>query len=355
MKSRAYQKRVIENLCRIDPSAAPNLLRVTEGWVFTDNHKYADEYPGIKKYRYYFKIFRGNFRAHLKMIKTRIKGECFVGPFIGEFGNFLSFILPYLTYLHSKGVKVHYCGLGLYKPFMYDENKASIVSTYEEVRDFLYESTPNGNSGILPADVREQINRFNELAKNSGLPFWDLGKDFFYWYIFRYWIGPFMKTPDLQKIYKYKVENSVVIFPRKKDVEFDTPYGESWDYTALAEIVRPYFDKVYILGHPAQSIAMESHGNIEVLISSDNTVLLEKCANANLIITQHSGTKYLGELTNTQVLVIYKGKFPIFGMLDNVILNYRLGKKHPWHFAFSMEEVKSYCATFTISIKKNNS
>ena len=349
MNSKKYQNKVLKDLSTLDPFAAESLRIVTEGWVYTDNHKYASEYKGIRKYRYYFKIFRGYLKAHLKMMRTRIKGECYIGPFIGEFGNFLSFILPYLNYLQSKGVKVHYCGMQLYKPFMYDENKQLIVSSFDEVRDFLYESTPNGNSGSLPGDVELQIKKFTSVAHKSGLPYWDLANDYFYWYIFRYWIKPYMKTPDLKKIYKSADESSVVIFPRKKDIDFNGPYGEPWDFKELSEAVCPYFDKVYLLGHPAQSVELTSKGKIEVLTSNDNRVLLEKCSNASLIINQHSGTNYLGELTDTQVLIIYRGKFPIFGMLDNIILNYRLGKKYTWHFAFSLEQVKSYCIRFTKS------
>lgn len=351
MKPKNYQKKIISELCKIDPYAAEGLIKATDGWVYTDNYKYAHEYKGFKRYRYYFKILRGHISAHFKMLCSRITGECYVGPFIGEFGNFLSFILPYLNYLHSKGVKVHYCGMQIFKPFMYDNNGKLIVDSFEEVRDFLYETTPNGNSGKLPTDVNNQVSNFKKKAQKSGLPFWNLDNEYFYWFIFRYWIGPYMKTPDFQKINKALNERSVVIFPRKKDVDFNTPYGEPWDFTELAQTVSPYFDKVYLLGHPAQSIEMKPFGNIEVLLSSDNSLLIDKCVKASLLITQHSGTKYLGELTDTQVLVIYKGQLPIFGMLDNVILNYRLGKKHPWHFAFSLEEVRTYCQKFK---NKNN-
>jgi hypothetical protein len=353
MRPTRYQKKILADLHRIDPDGSQNLKKVINGWIYTDNYKYANEYTGISRYRYYFKIFRGHLKAHVRLLEVKAKGECYIGPFIGEFGNFLSFILPFLTYLHSKGIKVHYCGMQLYKPFMYDENRQLIVRSFDEVRDFLYESTPNGNSGTLPGDVELQIRKFTSVANKSGLPYWDLANDYFYWYIFRYWIKPYMKTPDLKKIYKSADDRSVVIFPRKKDVEFNTPYGEPWDFKELTEAVSPYFEKVYLLGHPAQSIELASKGNIEVLTSTDNRVLLEKCSNASLIITQHSGTKYLGELTNTQVLVIYKGKFPIFGMLDNIMLNYRLGKKYPWHFAFSLEQVKSYCMSFSKSNERN--
>jgi hypothetical protein len=346
MRPTRYQKRVVADLFASDARAAADFRKATAGWIFTDYHKYANEYRGLRKYRFYFKIYRGYLRAYWKMLLTRVSGKCYVGPFVGEFGNFLSFILPFLNYLHSKKIEVHYCGMGLFKPFMYDEERKLIVSSFVEVSDFLYEASPNGNSVQLPKEVEEKVNAFKHSARESGAPFWDLDDSFFYWYVFRTWIGPFMKTPALEKIYKTADENSVVIFPRKKYVDFNVPYGEAWDFEELARTVSPFFDKVYLLGHPAQSMEMRSHDNVEVLISTDNAVLIEKCANARLIITQHSGTKYLGELTNTQVLVIYKGQFPIFGMLDNAILNYRLGKKHPWHFAFSLEEVKNYCAKF---------
>ena len=41
-------------------------------------------------------------------LKTLLFKKCIVGPFVGEFGHLLSYIIPFISFLNSKGVKVSY-------------------------------------------------------------------------------------------------------------------------------------------------------------------------------------------------------------------------------------------------------
>jgi hypothetical protein len=96
-----------------------------------------------------------------------------------------------------------------------------------------------------------------------------------------------MKTYNLEKVYSQGKERAVVIFPRKKGSGFSENHGGPWDYIEIAKAISPYFDKVYITGHPSLSEDLKSEGNIEVCLSKDNRVILEICERRQLLITQH--------------------------------------------------------------------
>src|SRR5205823_14480788 len=115
------------------------------------------------------------------------KKICYYGPFKGEFGHFLAHTLPFLMYLHKKGVKIRYCGMELHKPFLVDESGKSIISEFTPLRDFFAEVPPNSNTVVPPADVQKVISEWTKEAENSRLPFWNIGDDFYYWFIHRHW------------------------------------------------------------------------------------------------------------------------------------------------------------------------
>ena len=355
MRETSFHKNIVKKIIALDPANEEVFRNVSGDQVFLDHNKYAVEfgYKGIALVRYYFKIYRGYAKAYWKLFLSMLFRRCYFGTFNGEFGNFLSYVLPFLTYLHSKKVKIYYCGLDLYEPFMVAENGKSIIHEFTRLPDFYNEVVPDANnSDRLPEIHKGIIKNFAERAQKSFFPFWNMNDSFFYWFIFREWIvkaGPFMKASRLEKVYKTAEENSVVIFPRfKKDVKGRAiNYGEVWDFEEIINTAKIYFDKVYVMGHPAMSsMPIVSYDNVEVLITANNKILLEKCSNSRLIITQHSGTKYLGEYTNSQVLVIHKGSLPIEGILFNIVYNYFLGKRHSLHYAFSINEIKSYCQKF---------
>lgn len=312
---------------------------------FADHMKFAHQnnYTGFALFKYRLKITLGYCSAYLKLFFALLFKRCYYGPYKGEFGNFLGHNLPFLAYLHSKGVKIYYCGMLLHKPLLVDENGKNIVYKYYPLRDFFREVTPNANMTVPPADVQQEIDLFEKEAKSSLFPFFNVGDSFYYWFIHRAWmLKGFMKTYQLDKVYKTKQERSVVVFPRSKGASSTPNNGDPWNWEDVVRTVKPYVDKVYVMGHPAFSVPMQPYDNVEVLITDDNAAILEKCSNSGLILTQHSGTCYLGEYTNTQVLVIFHGKFPIGTINDSIIFKEFLGTKFPLAFAFSIPQIEDY-------------
>lgn len=271
--------------------------------------------------------------------------KCYYGPFLGEFGHLLGHNLPLLAYLHARGVEIIFCGMEHYAPFFIDEKGEVILKFTFPVRDYFKEKTPSANRlEYLPKDVKQDLQQFITEAITSPYPFWDLRNNDFYFIAFRLWMHyfNFNRTIDFTKIYQTDDENSVVIFPRKKGASFTVNNGGPWDYEDLAHKVKTYFDKVYVIGHPAFSLPFESRDNIEVIITNNNRIILEKCANSKLIITQHSGTVYLGEYTNTPILMIYNGNPPIGNLTVTKYVKSKLGSKFPFNFAYSLDEIIAF-------------
>jgi len=319
---------------------------------FSDNVFFAKQYSGLALARFWFRIARGYISAYFKLYWTLLVKKCYYGPFKGEFGHFLAHNLPFLMYLHSKGVKIYYCGMELHKPFLVDENGNSIIERYFPLRDFFAEVTPSENKTVPPPDVQHEIDKFFLVAKKDIVtPLWNIDNEFYYWFIHRNWIlkRPFMKTYALDKVYEKKKEKTVVIFPRKKGAEFSLNNGGPWDYLEVARSISHYFDKVYITGHPSLSTELKSEGNIEVCLSKDNQVILEACAKSQLIITQHSGVNNIGEYTNTKVLIIFNGKPPIGSLQNTLRFRPYIGTKHELAYAFTMNEIVEYVKNFTFN------
>jgi len=298
--------------------------------------------------------YKGYAKAYLIYIQTRISKRCYFGPFTGEFGHLLGHNLPFIAHLYSKGVKVEFCGLDIHKPFFVDEGGNPIVDSYVEVRDFFNEHTPNCNRAHEPNDVREITSRFVDAAQKSSFPYWDNKDEHYYFYAFRWWVrfNGFTKVYDLSKVYRTGSENSAVIFPRKwnnnspleKQLKNN---GEQWNYFEIANTISPYFDKVYVIGHPVFSdINFNSFGNVEVHLTQDNKVILEKCSNSKLIITPHSGAVYLGEYTNCQVLIIYKGGKVIGEIEITNQFKKKLGNKYPFQYAYSLQEIQNFAKQY---------
>lgn len=305
---------------------------------------------GVTLLKFRFRLFRERRKTRKRLAETLRLKECFYGPFKGEFGHFLAHTLPFLGYLHKHGVKIHYCGMALHKPFIVDENKKSILASYHELRDFFAEVAPDSNSAIPPPDIQNEIAEFEKHAVASGLPFWNIGDDFYYWFIHRNWLmeEPYTNGYRLDRAYwPHQKENSLCIFPRSKGASFSLNNGGPWDYPELIRKISPYFDKVYICGHPSQVLRLEPSNKVELCITADNSVIIEKCSRSRLIITQHSGVNNLGEYTNTPVLIIYNGEGPIGSMQNTIRFRPFLvgdGKKElfPLSFAFTEEEVVEF-------------
>jgi hypothetical protein len=321
---------------------------------YSDNDFFAKNYSGWAKWKFYLKIKWNYRKADRRLEETLRRKECFYGPFKGEFGHFLAHNLPFLMFLHSKGVKINYCGMDLHRPFLVDESGNSIISEYTPLRDFFGEVTPSCNKTIPPADVQTAIQKWQQRAEQSGLPYWNIDNEYYYWFIHRNWLLQGSKTYAyrLDKVYGSATkENSVCVFPRSKGGKSSLNNGGPWDYADLIDKIAPYFDKVYVCGHPSQVLSIAPHGNVELCVTADNGVILEKCSKSKLIITQHSGVNNLGEYTNTKVLIIYNGSGPIGSMQNTFRFRpYIAGKGkqelHPLSFAYSEKEVLDFIRTF---------
>jgi len=278
---------------------------------------------------------------------TLIFKKCYFGPFTGEFGHLLGHNLPFIAFLHSKGVKINFCGMELHKPFFVDDKGNSIVSSYLSLRDFYSESAPNCNMATEPEDIGQLTSSFIKRAKKSIYPYWDNRDHHYYFYFFRWWIMKkgYTKAFELNKVYSTGKRDSVVIFPRKWNTMMDPKVqlinnGKPWNYMQVAKIASEYFEKVYVIGHPAfSSVDFESFDNIKVCITQDNEQILRICSASKMIITPHSGSVYLGEYTDTPVLVIYQGGSAIGNIEITKQFKNSLGSKHDFRFAFSYEEI----------------
>jgi hypothetical protein len=298
--------------------------------------------PGGKLH--YLKIVAKAYKDINNFYKKALKEkECYYGPFKGEFGHFLLHNLPFLSHLHQQGVKINYCGMALHRAFLVDDKGNSILHSYHELRDFFAEVPSRANETIPPADVQKEIDIFTDKALKSGRAFLNIADKDMYWFVFRNWQLKKGRQHlyDIENVYKTKTENSCVIFPRKKGNATTPNNGAPWDYLGLARLVAPSFEKVYITGHPSMSAELASEGNIEVCLSTDNKVVIEKCCNASLILTQHSGAVHIGMYTNTKVLLIFNGKPPIKGLIDTLRFRENLSEKK-LSYAFSENQITEF-------------
>lgn len=290
-------------------------------------------------------LFQNNKKLnHFEKLATK-KKECYIGPFIGEFGNFLLHILPFISYLDNQGIKVHYCGLELHRPFLKNKEGKDFLASFVNLRDFFKEIKPSGNSiKRLPNDVEESISTFIQQAKSSQLAFLDIFNDKdLYWYSFRNWqLENRQLTYDLSKVYTTKKEDKVVVFPRKMAKNFTPNNGGRWDYNQLGEKLALHFEEVVFVGHPELSDTKKNeNSNIRYAITGDNKDVLLECATAKLIITQHSGAMHVGAYVKTPVLLIFKGPTPIKGLDDSI----RFRKNFAFNevdIAFNEKEIEHY-------------
>src|SRR5688500_1278649 len=179
-------------MARHDFNAGTSTVQgITFPYLLSDNESYIFEnrIRGIQLLKFRLKLGLGFLAASVKLRRTLSKRRCYYGPFKGEFGHFLAHNLPFLMYLHKKGVKITYCGMELHKPFMVDEAGNSIIHDFRPLRDFFSEVAPNTNSTVPPPDVQKDISAFEKEANQSGVPFWNIGDDYYYWFIHRHWLG----------------------------------------------------------------------------------------------------------------------------------------------------------------------
>jgi len=278
--------------------------------------------------------------------------ECYIGPFIGEFGNFLLHMLPFLGYLHKNGINIHYCGMTNQTPFLVDDKGSSLLKSFVELRDFFHEVRPSGNSiEYLPKDIDILVKKFQKQAIQSRLPFLDIfSNSNLYWYSFRNWqLKGKQNIYNLSKVYgkEYK-KNKLVIFPRKMNTEFTLNNGGIWDYIKISKMLSCHFDEIVFVGHPSMSDDLSDAVNdkVKLELSTDNTNVLKHCSTAKLIITQHSGAMHVSGYTHSPVLLIFNGNPPIKGLDDSI----RFRENFPYKevsIVFNYDQIVSFCTKLT--------
>jgi hypothetical protein len=289
-------------------------------------------------------LFRDDQKLKGLYKKTISKKECYVGPFWGEFGNFLLHFLPFVMHLHKFGIKVHVICLGHYESFFRDENAKVIYSSFYRLsKDFLLDA-PNGNSiRKIPAQFSKIYNQVKKTSSLNEIPFFDLFDSNFYWYSFRNW--QLNGKQNFLEIHKgVKKKNKVVLFPRLKGPEYTLNNGARLDYDHTTETLADYFDEVVVVGLPEMS-ANSQYRNPKVRNRiGDNDVVLKECSEASLIVSQHSGAIHVGLYTNTTSLIIYHGVLPIKGLDDSI--RFRANTDVPLYLVTSDIKLKEFLTEF---------
>lgn len=295
----------------------------------------------------FYTILRNNKKIVEEFYREALtKKECYIGPFVGEFGNFLLHLLPFISHLNEMGVNVNYCGLELHRPFLRDDNGNYFISNFTSIRDFLKEAKPNGNStSLLPNDIQLVIDNFINDANNSESPFLNIYQNKnLYWYTYRNWqLNGKQYVYDLSNVYgNANKQNKIVVFPRKMNQDFTPNNGGKWNYSEIGVLLQKYFEEVVFIGHPELSdVDSKENSTIKFSVSGNNEDVLRECATAKLILTQHSGAMHVGGYVKTPVLLIFKGKPPIKGLDDSIRFreNFDYNKVD---LVFSLDEIETY-------------
>lgn len=295
--------------------------------------------------KYYITKLFNYLKLYFLLVKTLIEKECYFGPFVGEFGHLLSHIVPFITFLHSKGVKVNYCGPEIHKTFFYDKNGVLILNNFFVLRDFYNETSPYCNDQNYPVDIGVRINKFLNIAGKSKYTFWDIRDRFFYFYCFCRW----QYHNNFTRINKFnkkinKNQFNVALFPSKKKNNSHSAYrGEDWDYNKVISTIENLVDKIYILGHPAFSLNINKSIKVEEVLTSDNSMILEKCLESDLIITQMSGAHYLGIYSQTDCAILLKGNnLDYSNLIKDSTYRKKLGEKFPLKVLSDYKSIQEY-------------
>ena len=287
----------------------------------------------------------GVIKAFWLLLQTLYFRKCYYGPFVGEFGHLLGHNLPFLAWLKDRNIEIIYCGTEVYRPLMVGDNGEEVVDFKYPIKDIFDQYSPRADKTDYPDFAKEIMAEFVEDAQNSNYPFWDLRDIHFYFIAFRMWMHwtGFVKLIDFSsKSEKNVKENAIAIFPRKKGISHNKNNGAPWDYEEIIRLIKPYVDKIYLVGHPAFSFNIPESPKVELVITSDNKEIAKKCIASKLIITQHSGTVYFAQYCDTPVLVIYNGEPPIGNIAITKKVIKSLGDKHPMSYCYSYGEIESF-------------
>lgn len=267
---------------------------------------------------FWFKLKNHKYQLS-SFLKTAFKkGVCAVGPFYGEFGNFLLHYLPFISYLHREGIEIVICCDSKFEPFLIDTEGEKLFKKLFALPKANFQKAPSGNYlSIIPQEYEKPIADFRLFANQSKMPLLDLSDADLYWYSYRNW-----QLNGRQHFYNLasnvKKKNKVVLFPRKKGPAFTNNNGERLNYNEICSILAEYFDEVVIIGQPDMSDnSIVETSKIKFKLGNNETVIKE-ASEAQLIVSQHSGAVHVGLYTNTPSLMIFQGVLPIKGLDDTV-------------------------------------
>ena len=288
-----------------------------------------------------FKDSRKLDRLYKQALSTK---ECYLGPFWGEFGNFLLHFLPFVLHLSDLGIKVNVICLEHYKPFFRNIAGNYIYNEFHSLSKSLIESAPSANHlKIVPKEFSAVCEKAKQKSKETGTPFYDLSDSNLYWYSFRNWqLYNKQVFLDLKRV--REKSNKVVLFSRVKGPAYTPNNGERLNYVDVANLLSDYFDEVVVAGLPEMSADAEFKNPKIVNKVGGNETVLQECAEAKLIVSQHSGAIHVGLYSNTPTLIIYKGVLPIKGLDDT--LRFRKNANQPLYLATSDMETRKFLGIF---------
>jgi hypothetical protein len=327
-------------------------------WALENNEETfaAKGYKGLNwkgRLKFWFILEQNNRKLSRFINKTLSQKICYIGPFYGEFGNFLLHFLPFISYLHQQGVKCHICILDRYVDFLMDNKGCPLYETLTLLDGVKLKDLPPASANHLKVEPSEFTlikNGFFNAAQEKNAPFLDLSDTNLYWYSFRNW-----QLKDCQHFYDLSrgtpKMNKVVVFPRK-GTGYTQNNGETPDYLKMANILAEYFEEVTLIGMPEMSESINENFNIKIKTKlGGNDIVLKECSNAALIFSQHSGAIHTGLYTNTPSIMFFKGILPIKGLDDT--LRFRVNKTNcPAYLVTNELELREFCKAFINNRKK---
>jgi hypothetical protein len=300
---------------------------------------------GFPLLKFRVKLFFFNLLTYSRLFWALYTKEVFIGPFKGEFGNFLGHTLPFLMYLHKHKVKIHFCGFEILEPYMVDENGKSIIQSFYKIRDIYQEAPPSMNSGYVPKDVQGDIDEFRNRA-HKKFTYFDLEDSFFYFFIYRIFVASgHAHMYDISGVYQDKKENACALFPRNKGASVSLNNGEQWNYQEVIDELKKVFEKVYVVGHPAHVFEIKEQEGVELVITSDNSLILKACSNSQFIFSPHSGVVYLAPLLRKKFVMLYKGGSIVkdIGSIKNTQLYLKSISGNGFiDYCFSLQQLTTY-------------
>ena len=249
-----------------------------------------------------------------KAIKQK---EVYIGPFYGEFGHLLIHVLPFLGYLHQKGIKIRYCGHEGQQDLLVDTDKKPIYTEYFALPPHFDKSVPEMNDYRYVKDesVLKLADEWKETAKKSGLPFFDLSDPHNYRFVWWEWWfnNRYGKLYNIGRAYNPEqiTEHAVAVYSRTKPLGTAQGAGEPFDIVKIVDIAAKYVDKVYVVGHPDQAHTI-NHPKVENIITMDNASIIKAVSKCKAILSHNSGAAYMAKMLRIPGIVFHNGELARF-------------------------------------------